>query len=201
MDFLFMGEDEYAVDDRGRMLVPPSYKAALTELVVMGRGGLGQLWVYPEPTFKRLMDEMQQVPLEDRDAEYDKAMRAMLGGKTIEFDKQGRLSIPPFFRKLADIADSVIVLGNGDRVELWSPERYAAEYGDVGGIVEGEGRQQELAPHGLPALSGVRLMAHIPVLLHEVVEGLALSARTERPGNRSGSSTARWAAPATQKRC
>lgn len=130
MDFLFTGEDEYAVDDRGRMLVPPSYKTALTDFVVMGRGGLGQLWVYPQPVFKRLMEDMQQVPLEERDTEYDKAMRAMLGGKEIEFDKQGRLSIPPFFRKLADISNSVIVLGNGDRVELWSPGRYAEEYGD-----------------------------------------------------------------------
>lgn len=130
MDSSFMGEDEYAVDDRGRMLVPPSYRAALTDHVVMGRGGLGQLWVYPEPAFMQLMSDMHQVPLEDRDAEYDMAMRAMLGGKAIEFDKQGRLSIPPFLRKLAEITDAVIVLGNGDRVELWNPERYAAEYGD-----------------------------------------------------------------------
>lgn len=148
MDFLFTGEDEYAVDDRGRMLVPPSYRAALTELVVMGRGGLGQLWLYPQPTFKRLMDEMLQVPLEDRDGEYDKALRAMLGGKEIEFDKQGRLSIPPNFRKLADITNTVIVLGNGDRVELWSPERYAVEYSDWVTSLKGKDVNQTLRRTG-----------------------------------------------------
>jgi MraZ protein len=130
MELLFTGEDEYAVDDRGRMLVPPSYKAALTDTIVMGRGAKGQLWVYPKPLFAEYLQKLRQTPLEEQDADFEDALRFMLAGKEIEFDKQGRLSIPPFLRKLADITASAIVLGNGDRVELWKPERYAEFYGD-----------------------------------------------------------------------
>ena len=38
MDLTFRGEYEYAVDDRGRMVIPPKFREALTDTVLIGRG-------------------------------------------------------------------------------------------------------------------------------------------------------------------
>jgi MraZ protein len=123
MAFLFRGQGEYSVDDRGRTLVPPSYKPALSEIVVMGIGSMGQLWVYPKPTFDAILQAVQDIPAEEQGPEYDEALGHLLAGQEVDFDKQGRLSIPPFLRRQAGITDTLIVRGNGDRVEFWQPER------------------------------------------------------------------------------
>lgn len=42
-------------------------------------------------------------------------------------DVQGRVTIPESLRQYAGIAKEVIVVGVGDRLELWSPEKWASE--------------------------------------------------------------------------
>lgn len=128
-DSPFTGLDEYSVDDRGRMLLPPPYKPALTEAVVIGLGAKGQIWVYPKPIYQQYLKKLQETPIEEQNAAFDAARRLILAGQEVEFDKQGRLSIPPFFRRLAEITNAAIVNGNGDRVELWKPERFMALVG------------------------------------------------------------------------
>jgi MraZ protein len=110
------------------MLVPPSYKAALTDTVVIGRGKKGQLWIYPKPIYEKVLDALDKTPIEDRDDAFDDTFRFVLAGQEIEFDRQGRLSIPPFLRRQAGITTTAIVAGNGNRVELWKPEQYAEVY-------------------------------------------------------------------------
>jgi MraZ protein len=129
MAFLFTGLDEYSVDDRGRMLLPPHYKPALTETVVIGLGASGQIWVYPKPTYQAYLEKLEATPLEERNASFYSGRRLILSGQEVEFDKQGRMSIPPFLRRTTGITNTVIVSGDGDRVELWPPERYLERHG------------------------------------------------------------------------
>jgi MraZ protein len=129
MAFVFTGLDEYSVDDRGRMLLPPAYKPALTDTVVIGLGASGQIWVYPKPTYQAYLEKLDATPLEERTASFYEAHRMIMAGQAVEFDKQGRISIPPFFRRMTGITNAAIVSGNGDRVELWKPERFMEEIG------------------------------------------------------------------------
>lgn len=128
MDILFRGQDEYSVDDRGRTLLPPAYRLGLTDNVVIVAGSKGQLWVYPKPIFERILQLLQDTPLEEQDAQFEEALGYLLAGQEVKFDAQGRLPVSPFLRRQAGITGSVIVRGNGDRVELWNPERYAETY-------------------------------------------------------------------------
>jgi MraZ protein len=129
MAFIFTGLDEYSVDDRGRMLLPPAYKPALTDTVVIGIGTSEQIWVYPKPTYQKYLEKLDATPFEERNASFYEAHRMILEGQHVDFDKQGRISIPPLFRRVSGITNAVIVAGNGDRVELWQPERYLERRG------------------------------------------------------------------------
>jgi MraZ protein len=53
MDLTFRGEHDYAVDDKGRIVMPSSFRSGLTETVVIGRGAEGQIWVYPKAVFEQ----------------------------------------------------------------------------------------------------------------------------------------------------
>ena len=128
INLTFRGEYDYAVDDRGRTLVPPAFKAALSDTIVIGRGAEGQLWIYPKTTFAQRLEQMQQASEEEQNGDFETGLRFWLAAQEVTFDKQGRLAIPGLMRKQAGINSSVIVVGNGDRVELWNPDRYDQTY-------------------------------------------------------------------------
>jgi MraZ protein len=130
MDLTFRGEYEYAVDDRGRMVIPPKFREALTDTVLIGRGAEGQLWVYPKATFEQRLLEAQQANDAEQDADFDMGQRFWLAANEIEADRQGRLPLPGVLRKQADIGSTVIIVGNGDRVEIWSPARWDQTYSE-----------------------------------------------------------------------
>ena len=48
----------------------------------------------------------------------------------LEADKQGRILIPAHLRKYAGIDKECVVTGNLDKVEIWSPEKWAEQMGE-----------------------------------------------------------------------
>lgn len=44
----------------------------------------------------------------------------------VEFDRQGRMGVPPELRAIAGLDQEVLFVGVLDRVELWSPAAWAA---------------------------------------------------------------------------
>ncbi len=130
MDLTFRGEYEYAVDDRGRTVIPPKFREGLTDTVLMGRGAEGQIWVYPKATFERHLLEAQGANDTEQDANFDMGQRFWLAANEIEADRQGRLPLPGLLRRQCEIGSSVIIVGNGDRVEIWSPARWDQTYSE-----------------------------------------------------------------------
>ena len=52
-------------------------------------------------------------------------MRFFLSGATnLEFDKQGRINISQPLIKYADLSKDTIIIGVGDRLEIWSNDRW-----------------------------------------------------------------------------
>jgi len=41
-------------------------------------------------------------------------------------DKQGRVLVPDNLRDYADLGNEVVIVGVGDHIEIWSPERWEA---------------------------------------------------------------------------
>ncbi len=130
MELTFRGEYEYAVDDKGRMVVPPKFREGLTDTVVVGRGAEGQIWVYPKPVFEQRLLDAQELSPDDLDADFDMGQRFWLAANDADIDRQGRLAIPGILRRQTGITSSAIVVGNGDRVEIWSPARWDQTHAD-----------------------------------------------------------------------
>ena len=52
-------------------------------------------------------------------------MRFFLSGATnTEFDKQGRINIASPLMKYADLKKDCVIIGVGDRLEIWSSDRW-----------------------------------------------------------------------------
>jgi MraZ protein len=64
----------------------------------------------------------------------DKAVRdytrlLFAGASDDQPDKQGRLTIPPMLREYASLSKDVIVIGVGNRLEIWDAQRWQ-DYSD-----------------------------------------------------------------------
>lgn len=119
---MFMGEYHHTIDDKGRLTIPSKIRYELGESFIVTRGLDGCLFVYPKNIWDNIVRKYQELP-NVKDAR--NFMRFFLSGATnIEFDKQGRINISSPLIKYADLKKDCVVIGVGDRLEIWSEERW-----------------------------------------------------------------------------
>ncbi|HEU65118.1 MAG TPA: division/cell wall cluster transcriptional repressor MraZ [Chloroflexi bacterium] len=124
---MFFGEYPYKVDEKGRIPLPPKFRREMKEGVVLAKGmGEKCIAVYPLAEWKRLSDKLAEkavTPVNLR-----KLNRAIFGSAFgASFDGQGRITLPYPLRDYARIADTAIVVGANNCVELWSEDEWKSE--------------------------------------------------------------------------
>ena len=127
------GEYQYAVDDKGRVIVPPAFRDFVDDGMVVTRGMEGCLYVFPLASWRRIETQLTDLPLTDREARnfvrffYSGAAKAKL-------DSAGRISLPATLRTFAEVDashGSVIVAGAPNRLELWNEARWQRNLTEV----------------------------------------------------------------------
>lgn len=123
----FSGEYECKIDAKGRMVLPSKIKANLPEVttneVVVKRGFEPCLVIYPMVEWRKVFSKV--AGLNEFNKEYRAFQRNFLRGSTeVDLDASGRLLIPKSMAKYAGIEKELIVVGMGNRIELWDPDRY-----------------------------------------------------------------------------
>ncbi len=119
---MFMGEYHHTIDDKGRLTIPSKIRYELGETFVVTRGLDGCLFVYPKNVWDNIVRKYQELP-NVKDAR--NFMRFFLSGATdTQFDKQGRINIASPLIKYAELQKDCVVIGVGDRLEIWSEERW-----------------------------------------------------------------------------
>ena len=119
----FLGSYEYAMDERGRVPVPPRYRDALSRGAVLGQGApLPCLRLYTQESFEKQARIYTAQPATKK---VGRMTRHLFFARSfpVELDRQGRILIPAALRSYAGLENSVVVIGAGEWLELWSPER------------------------------------------------------------------------------
>jgi MraZ protein len=81
------------------------------------------LLVYPLPDWEQIERKLMSLPtLHERSR---RLQRLMVGHATeLELDGQGRLLVPPELREFAALKRHGMLIGQGNRLELWDEERW-----------------------------------------------------------------------------
>ena len=120
---MLMGEYHHNIDDKGRLTIPSKFREDLGDKFVITRGLENCLFAYSEDDFKRIVERLEQIPFTKKDAR--QFMRFFLSGATlVEFDKQGRINITSPLINYANLEKECIVIGTGDRLEIWSSDNW-----------------------------------------------------------------------------
>ena len=122
----FTSEYESKLDSKGRLVLPSRIKSHLpdgsNELVI--RRGFEQcLIISPMVEFKKVFSKISA--LNEFNEEFRKLQRNFFSGTaTVELDNMGRFVIPKNMLAYAQLDKEVILVGTGNKVEVWNPAIY-----------------------------------------------------------------------------
>lgn len=123
---MFYGEFDYKLDDKGRVTVPPRFRNALKDGVVLSPGPEKCLTVYSPTEWKKLSDQLTGSGISR--AKMRKLNRAIFSRAfPTKIDNQGRIAIPAPLREYAAINEDVVVTGVNNVLEIWDKSLWEDE--------------------------------------------------------------------------
>lgn len=115
---MFLGTHAPRLDDKNRVVLPAKFRDGLAAGLVMTKGQDHSIVVWPAADFAEYAERMGE--LSRTNAQVRAHLRVLFSGAFDEtLDKQGRVTIPPALREYAGLDRDVVVVGNGQTLELW----------------------------------------------------------------------------------
>ena len=124
---LLTGEYNNTIDDKGRFSFPAKLRTAVPGNVLMvTKGSEGCLWLFTSDEWESFESKVMAnaSPLKVKSMQVVRHFIAP--AQPVEFDKNGRLSIPQSLREYAKLSKDCIVLGVAKFIELWDADTYKA---------------------------------------------------------------------------
>ncbi|MFL3003340.1 MAG: division/cell wall cluster transcriptional repressor MraZ [Candidatus Poriferisodalaceae bacterium] len=125
MDELFVGQFEHALDMKGRIVLPASFRASFDESGFLIKGSEGCLALLTPERFRDIAQTMASRS-EEGDVRHRSAKRSFgAGASRVLPDKQGRIAVPEDLRSFAQLERECVIVGAIDEVEIWDSERWS----------------------------------------------------------------------------
>ncbi|MDH3376882.1 MAG: division/cell wall cluster transcriptional repressor MraZ [Gammaproteobacteria bacterium] len=127
---MFRGVSALNLDAKGRLAIPTKYRDPLLNqcdgrLVVTVNHSERCLWMYPLQEWDEL--EKKVVALPSLDAAAQRLKRILIGhASDCELDRNGRVLLSGPLREFADLEKRVVLIGQGNKFEIWNDLLWAA---------------------------------------------------------------------------
>ncbi len=123
---MFLGEFEYKLDEKGRVLIPPKFRRELKEGVVLTTGPEKCIIAYAPPEWKKLADALTTGSIAP--SKLRRLNRAIFATAfRLNIDRQGRIALPIPLRQYAEIKDEIVIAGANTYLELWDKKQWESE--------------------------------------------------------------------------
>lgn len=120
---MFTGEYSHSFDKKGRVIIPAKFREELGDKFYIGRGLDKCLFVYPIETWTEFSLKLKKLSVFNSEQRYF-SRKFISGFSECNFDKQGRILVPPSLRKYSNMKEEAVVIGVLDRIEIWSKEEW-----------------------------------------------------------------------------
>lgn len=128
---MFQGEYAISIDDKGRMVIPTGLRddvarAGSRLVITYNPFDAGSLYLYPHEVWEGVRDRINALP---RTRSTNRTLQLKLVGAAtvVEPDGSARISIPPSQRGTVGIERKAVLVGMGDKLELWSEQAHQAQ--------------------------------------------------------------------------
>ena len=151
---MFRGATKVTLDAKGRLAIPSRYRERIT---TRAEGHLVAtvdrdycLLIYPMPDWEEIERKLVRLPALNPQAR--RLQRLMVGYATeLEMDSHGRILLTRELREFAGLDRQAMLIGQGNKFELWDEERWNARRDEW--LADAQGEQAGGLPQELETLS------------------------------------------------
>jgi transcriptional regulator MraZ len=132
VDMLLTGNYERSLDEKLRLALPKQFRELLTPQgpLVLTLGTDNSLALFSQSAFASLAEKLAARSPTGHDVRaYSRLLYAQ--SHSVEVDSQGRIRLPAELARMAGLEEAVVLLGVGDRVELWNKASWDAYLADL----------------------------------------------------------------------
>lgn len=134
---MFIGEYNHSLDPKNRLSIPAKFRKELGKQAVLTRGLDKSLQLYPVKAWEEIAHKLGKMPIGESGTR--SFVRLMLSGASwVSLDKLGRILVPEYLKKYANLGKNVVVNGLFNRMEIWEEtswnsykEKAEADSGEV----------------------------------------------------------------------
>ena len=126
---MFRGINNATLDGKGRMALPTRNRDAVQlaadgKVVVTIDMRESCLLLYPLPEWEVVQRKLESLSNINQQARL--LQRLLIGHATdLELDSNGRVLLPAMLRDYADLEKKLVLVGQGNKIEIWSAEHWA----------------------------------------------------------------------------
>ncbi len=138
---MFRGVAQLNLDTKGRLAVPARYREALVARcggrLVITADYDKCLLIYPLPDWEPI--QQQLMGFSSLNPKIRDLQRQLIGyAEDIEMDAAGRVLVSAALRDFAGLQKNVVLVGQGNKFELWDKERWEEVLGRGAGFTDGD---------------------------------------------------------------
>ncbi len=129
---MFQGETAVTIDDKGRVAIPAAHRETVASLdgnglvVTYNPFEHGCLWVFPQKEWEQVRDGVNALG-KAKTVHRDLQMKLVGAAAHVEPDGNGRIQLPASQRSATGIEKKAVLLGMGNKLELWSEQAHLAK--------------------------------------------------------------------------
>ena len=120
----FRGHYEYTLDAKNRLTIPAKFRAPLSGGVVLAKSIEPCVGIWTEAGWEKFTERAMgsRDPFSSGARRLERYFHA--GSYDAQLDSAGRIMLPPSLIEHAQLRKDLVVIGNGESIEVWDPKAW-----------------------------------------------------------------------------
>ena len=126
-EIMYIGQYSHSMDPKNRLFIPPKFREKNKTLIIT-KGLEESLYLYSHEEWKKVLRKLEDLSVPNKMQQRAFKRVLLSGAHELILDKHGRVLIPQNLCDYAKIDTDVMIIGVGNRVELWNKSKWEKYY-------------------------------------------------------------------------
>ena len=120
---MLIGEYKHKLDAKKRLSIPSKFRKELGERAVLSKGLDGCLFLFSVANWEEFVHKLGELKLGQQESR-NFSRHFLTGAVEVDLDVLGRILVPDYLKKTADLKKKAVITGVLNRIEIWDEERW-----------------------------------------------------------------------------
>lgn len=134
LNSVFTGVSYHNLDEKNRLFIPPKYRGNVKKYVLTC-GVDDCIIIYSYKQWQETVKKIELLSIKNKTYQRTFVRIFFAEAEIVEIDAQGRILIPKKFKERYNLSNEVVLVGNRDKLELWSKKEWDKYYKSTARII------------------------------------------------------------------